>query len=186
MKIKVIINRIIMNKLLKFALFFAVVVIGLGSCKPKQSAYRSVYEAAKEREMEDNTQTVAPVNKPAYPVYEAKNYEDEKVRHEKITAVYESDASGLRAYNVVIASLAVKTSAELLKSKMEKEGHRIILAQNEQGMYRVIIASYDNKPAAVEKRNEITHAYQSQGSTDFLRKTYGIPFNDLWILQRQY
>ena len=29
-------------------------LIAFGSCKPKQSAYKSVYEAAKEREMEEN------------------------------------------------------------------------------------------------------------------------------------
>jgi len=178
-----------MNKLSGFVLLLAF-VIGFGACKPKQSAYKSVYEAAKEREMNETTQQApAAVSKPAptYPVYSSQdNYSDEKVRQEKITAVNEADASGLRAYSVVIASLAVKPGADALKAKMENEGNKIILAQNEQGMYRVIIASYDDKASAVEKRNEIRDSYQSKGSTDFLRKTYGIPFDDLWILQRQY
>ncbi len=176
-----------MNKLFKFSLLLAL-IIAFGSCKPKQSAYQSVYEAAKEREMEDNTQTATNVNKPAYPVYEAPqpDYDAEKVRQEKITAVYDSDASGLRAYNVVIASLAVKPSADNLKSRMEKDGYRVILAQNEQGMYRVIIASYDDKPSAVDKKTEIVRSYQAKGDTDYLRRTYGIPFNDVWILQRQF
>lgn len=174
-----------MNKLFKLALLFTLVV-GFGACKPKQSSYKSVYEAAQQRNMEENTQTTSTVNKPAYPVNNTTNYDNEKVRQEKITTVYESDASGLRAYNVVIASLAVKPSAEALKSKIEKDGYRVILAQNEQGMFRVIIASFDDKPSAVDKRNEIRSIYQSKGSEDFLRKTYGIPFNDLWILQRQY
>ena len=173
-----------MNKLFGFGLLLAM-VISFGACKPKQSAYQSVYEAAKEREMEENTKTTTTVNKPAYTVPEV-NYDDEKVRQEKITPVYDSDASGLRAYNVVIASLAVKPSAEALKTKMENDGYKVILAQNEQGMYRVIIASYDDKPSAVDKRNEITQVYQSKGDVEHLRKTYGIPFNDLWILQRQY
>jgi len=82
--------------------------------------------------------------------------------------------------------LAVKPGAEALKAKMENEGYRVILAQNEQGMYRVIIASYDDKPSAVDKRNEIRSIYQAKGDTEHLRKTYGIPFDDLWILQRQY
>ncbi|MFR9166693.1 MAG: SPOR domain-containing protein [Dysgonomonas sp.] len=177
-----------MNKFVGLGLSLGLLVV-LGSCKPKQSAYQSVYQAAKEREMTENTQpvTTAPVTKePAYPVYDSKNYDSEKVRQEKITAVYESDASGLRSYNVVMASLAVKPSADALKSKMENEGYKVILAQNEQGMYRVIIASYDDKPSAVEKRNEISRKYQSMGSTAYLKKTYGVPFDDLWILQRQY
>ena len=169
-----------MNKLFGLSLLLALVV-GFGSCKPKQSAYQSVYESAKEREVTGN-QPATTVNKPAYPAY---NYDNEAVRQEKITPVYESDASGLRAYNVVIASLAVKPGAEALKTKMEQDGYRVILAQNEHGMYRVIIASYDDKPSAVDKRNEIVNKYQAKG-VDFVRKAYGIPFNDLWILQRRY
>lgn len=174
-----------MKKLFGFGLIIALVST-LGSCKPKQSAYKSVYEAAKEREVEENQTQPAATNKPTYPVYSSNDYSDEKVRQEKITPVYDTDAAGLRAYNVVIASLAVKPGAEALKAKMEREGYRVILAQNEQGMYRVIIASFDDKPSAVEKRNEIRDAYQAKGSTEQLRKTYGIPFDDLWILQRQY
>ncbi len=174
-----------MNKIIGIGII-SIFMIAFGSCKPKQSAYKSVYESAKEREMEENNLTTEQVNKPAYPVYSPEEYENEAVRQEKITPVYDSDASGLRAYNVVIASLAVKPGAEALKQKMERDGYNVILAQNEQGMYRVIIASFDDKPSAVDKRNEISSIYQSKGSTDFLRKTYGIPFDDLWILQRQF
>lgn len=171
-----------MNKLLGIGLALSLLV-GFGSCKPKQSAYKSVYEAAKERELDENKST-APVTTPAYPTYS--NVESEPVRSEKITPVYETDASGLRAYSVVIASLSVKPNAEALKTRMEQEGYRVILAQNAQGMYRVIIASYDDKASAVNERNAIRDKYLSMGTSDTLRKTYGIPFDDLWILQRQY
>jgi len=175
-----------MNKLFGLGILLALLV-SVGACKPKQSAYKSVYDAAKEREMEENAQqSNIAVDKPAYPVYSSDDYSNESVRTEKITPVYDADASGLRAYNVVIASLAVKPGAEALKTRMENDGYNIILAQNEQGMYRVIIASFDDKPSAVDKRNEIRSAYQAKGDTDYLRKTYGIPFDDLWILQRQY
>ena len=43
-----------MNKnLIGIGLALALVIV-FGSCKPKQSAYKQVYEAAKEREMEEN------------------------------------------------------------------------------------------------------------------------------------
>lgn len=172
-----------MNKLLGFGLALSIVV-AFGSCKAKQSAYKSVYESAKERELEENKTTTS-TSTPVYPTYSS-NADNEPVRTEKITPVYESDASGLRAYSVVIASLSVKPNAETLKSRMEEEGYRVILAQNAQGMYRVIIASYDDKASAVNERNQIRDKYLSRGSSDVLRKTYGIPFDDLWILQRQY
>ncbi len=173
-----------MNKLLGFGLALSLLVT-FGSCKPKQSAYKSVYESAKERELEENKAQPTTVTKqPTYPAYT--DASTEKVRPEKITPVYASDAAGLRAYSVVIASLSVKPNAEALKARMEQEGYKIILAQNEQGMYRVIIASYDDKAAAVNQRNAIRDKYLASGSADVLRRTYGIPFDDLWILQRQY
>ena len=42
------------------------------------------------------------------------------------------------------------------------------------------------KDSAVAKRSEIYEKYSAKGDTDFLRRTYGVPFNDLWILQREY
>ncbi|MEN9919275.1 MAG: hypothetical protein RL662_1711 [Bacteroidota bacterium] len=170
-----------MNKFLGFGLALSLLVV-FGSCKPKQSAYKSVYQAAKERELEDNKTTPST---PTYPAYTS-NVENEPVRSEQITAVYDEDAEGLRAYSVVIASLSVKPNAEVLKKRMEQEGYRVILAQNTQGMYRVIIASHDDKAAAVNVKNDIRNKYQAKGTNDVLRKTYGIPFDDLWILQRKY
>ena len=69
---------------------------------------------------------------------------------------------------------------------MVSEGHQVILAQNEQGMYRVIVASYDDKQQAAAKREQLYSTYSAKGDTDYLRRTYGVPFNDLWILERQY
>ncbi len=152
------------------------------SCKPKQSAYKSVYEAAKEREMQETSNESNTVVKPVGTLSPV----EVSVRKEKVTPVYNSDAAGLKSFNVVIASLSVKLNAESLKSRMENEGYSVILAQNEQGMYRVILASYDEKQYAAEKRNEIFEKYSAKGDTDYLRRTYGVPFNDLWILQREY
>lgn len=158
-------------------------VIMFGSCKPKQSAYKSVYEAAKEREIDENTSTPSVATRPASPSYTSSS---ESVKKEKITPVYESDAAGLKAYSVVIAAMSMKPNAESLKQRIEKDGYKVILVQNEQGMYRVIIASYDSKDQAVAKKNEILSAFSNVGDSETLRKKYGIPFNDWWILQREY
>ena len=165
-----------------YALILATLVVLGTSCKPKQSAYKQVYEAAKEKEMQEAASQPTTVVKDAasLPPVEV------SVRKEKVEPVYASDASNLKKYSVVIASLSVKLNAESLKSRMEAEGYPVILAQNEQGMYRVIVASYDDKESAIAKRDEIYRKYSAKGDTEYLRKTYGIPFNDLWILERQY
>jgi cell division septation protein DedD len=158
-------------------------VIAFGSCKPKQSAYKSVYESAKEREMEENATASASVSRPATTT---PSYTTESVKKEKVTPVYESDASGLKAYSVVIAAMAMKPGAESLKQRMGSEGYNIILARNDQGMYRVIIASYDSKEQAVAKKNEILAKFRGSGDATTLKNKYGIPFDDWWILQREY
>ena len=165
-----------------FALILtALMVLGI-SCKPKQSAYKQVYEAAKEREIQQSASQPTTVVKDASPLPPV----EVSVRKEKVEPVYAVDAAGLRRYSVVIASLSVKLNAESLKERMENEGYKVILAENEQGMYRVIVASYDNKNDAVAKREEIYNRYSALGSTEFLRSRYGVPFNDLWILEREY
>jgi cell division septation protein DedD len=152
------------------------------SCKPKQSAYKQVYEAAKEREMQQTASQPITVVKDASPLPPA----EVSVRKEKVEAVYPTDAAGLRRFSVVIASLSVKLNAESLKNRMESEGYSVILAQNEQGMYRVIVASYDDRAQAAAKRDEIYRIYSAKGDTNYLKRTYGVPFNDLWILERAY
>lgn len=173
-----------MNKLLAFSMALAV-AIGFASCKPKQSAYKSVYEAAKEKEQEESKNSESVV-KPAYPAYNSKTNDETTVRSEKIKPVYDIDASGLKTYSVVIASLSVKPNAEALKTKIQNDGYKVILAQNEAGLYRVIIASYNDKSQAAAKRTEVVNFYTSKGDTEYLKKTYNIPFDDLWILERQY
>src|SRR5690554_5019759 len=165
-----------------FALILASLLVLGASCKPKQSAYKQVYEAAKEREVQQSASQPTTVVKDASPLPPV----EVSVRKERVEPVYANDAAGLKRFNVVIASLSVKLNAESLKNRMENEGYSVILAENEQGMYRVIVASYDSKEQAAAKREEIYNKYSAKGDTDFLRRTYGVPFNDLWILERDF
>ena len=171
-----------MKKVFQISLALLCLSFIVTACKPKQRAYKSVYEAAKEREMQEASTGANTVVKPAGTLSPV----EVSVRKEKVTPVYNSDEAGLKSFNVVIASLSVKLNAESLKSRMEDEGYNVILAQNEQSMYRVIVASYDDKESAARKRNEIYEKYSTKGDTDYLRRTYGVPINDLWILQREY
>lgn len=168
-----------MKKILGFGLAL-MVVAGFSSCKPKQSAYKSVYQAAKEREMQQaktttNTRTATPVTTLQAPV-----------RTEKVTAVDANDAGNLKAFSVVVASLSVKPNADALKGKLEEDGMKVILAQNEKGMYRVIVGSFDDRESADAQRASIMQRYSTAADVATLKKVYGIIFDDLWILKRAY
>lgn len=143
-------------------------ILAFGSCKPKQSAYKAAYEQAKEKETTTapvetytDTEDVAPVSKP--------RTTDAATRQERIRAAQGEDASGLKRFSVVIGSFKNKTNAYSLKERMQGEGYKALLGENEQGMLRVIVSSFDTKADAIESRD----AVRSQ-------------FHDAWILERQY
>ena len=72
-------------------------------------------------------------------------------------------------YNVVVGSFENKEKALTLQVNLEKEGYNPIIAQNEKGMYRVIIAGYDSERLAYDMCKE-------------LRSKYPKRFGDAWIL----
>ena len=169
-------------KKIHFALALIALVLLGTSCRPRQSAYRQVYEAAREREMQlqaaQPTVVIRDNNAPLPPV-------EVSVRQERVEAVRPADAAELRRYSVVVAAMSVRLNAESLQRRLQAEGHQVILAQNEQGMFRVIVGSFDTRHQAEAQRQQLHRTYAAKGNPDFLRRTYGIPFNDLWILARQ-
>ena len=108
------------------------------------------------------------------------------VRQESISPIFATDAANLRRYSVVVASLGNRGNAETLQRRLQNDGHHVILAQNERGMFRVIVGSFDNQFQAIAQKDELRRRYSAMGSPDFLIRMYGIPFNDLWILGRHF
>ena len=158
-----------MKKIWLFGAAIAMVV-SFGSCKPKQSAYKAAYEQAKEKEIttapaQVEEEVIAPVSKP--------RTSSAAVRQERVTAVTGEDANGLRRYSVVIGSFKNKTNAYALKERMQNAGYKAILAQNEEGMLRVIVSSFDEKADAADSR-------------DAIKAKYAPNFQDAWLLERQY
>ncbi|MCD7930456.1 MAG: SPOR domain-containing protein [Tannerellaceae bacterium] len=151
----------------------ACMILAFGSCKPKQSAYKAAYEQAKEKEttapvevVEEEVVEIVPVSKPSTT--------SEVTRQEKIKPAQGEDASNLKRYSVVIGSFQNRTNAHSLKERMQNEGYNPVLGENEQGMLRVIITSFDDKADAYESRNAIKAKYGPNN------------FQDAWILKRQY
>ncbi len=160
-----------MNMSKIFAVTVAAVALSLSftSCKPKQSAYHAAYERAQQRQIAQQAAAEDEVRPMPAPVAA----EDASVREEKVTPTDGADANGLKAYSVVIGSFQNITNARSLRERMLGEGFPAILAQNEEGMYRVIVTSFDTKSEAVTSRESI-------------KSRFAPLFSDAWILMRAY
>lgn len=133
----------------------------LGSCKSKESAYKTVYERAQERAVEEPAPVYTPAPAPVA---------DVAVKKEKVTAI---EGSGLKRFSVVVGSFINKTNASSLKEIMGNQGYKAILVQNQQDMYRVIVASFDDRAGAAAER-------------DRLKSEYYPDFQDAWLLEQEY
>lgn len=154
----------------KILLFGAAIccMFTLGSCKSKSSAYKTAYEQARANDNywedeEEDVEEVSDVEEISY----------ESVRQEKVNAVQGEDFSGLKRYSVVIGSFRNSTNAFSMKERMTREGYKPVIAENEDGMLRVIVASYDTRADAVRSR-------------DAFKAKYAPNFQDTWLLERSY
>ena len=149
-----------------FASLALISLISLSSCKAKQSAYRKAYEQAKQREVatqdaNPTAQYEAPAASAAAPV---------TVRKERVSTYSGEDATRLKRFSVVVGSFQNPTNARSLKDRMEGQGYNAVLATNDAGMLRVIVASYDTRDEAVASR-------------DAIRSRFAPDFKDAWLLE---
>lgn len=150
-------------------------VVGLGSCKSKKSAYRKAYEEAKQREIA--TQDVS----------RAVTYEEPKigtatetmvsvapvpVRKERVSVLDGENSGHLKRYSVVIGSFQNPTNAKSLRERMTSKGYNAVLAKNEMGMLRVIVSSFDTREEAVASREAIKSRFAPE-------------YKDAWILANE-
>lgn len=156
-----------MIKKVLVALGTVALIGGLSSCKPKESAYKAAWERAKQREIareeEQKQDEIIPVV--------VSNTNDSDVRTERVTPAAGEDPNGLKDFSVVIGSFQNATNARSLKERMNGEGYNATIAQNEQGMYRVIVTTFDTKEEAIRSRETIKNIYAPS-------------FQDAWILLR--
>ena len=164
-----------------------IVVLGMGlcialsftSCKSSGSAYKKAYEKAKQQELASSAaeETVAtPVTAEpvvSAPVQTTPTANVGTVREEKVELV---SGAGLKAYSVVCGSFGVKANAEGLKQKLDGEGYSAKVVYNaERNMYRVVVASYDDRMQAAQARDDFKAKHP--GNADFQKA---------WLLYRVY
>lgn len=150
-----------------------VMVLGLGSCKSKKSAYRKAYEEAKQREIatqdvsrsvtyeEPKTVTPATVETPSV-----------TIRKERVSVLEGENSNNLKRYSVVIGSFQNPTNAKSLREKMTAKGYNAVLAKNEMGMLRVIVSSFDTREEAAASR-------------DAIKSRFAPEYKDAWILANE-
>lgn len=149
-----------------FASLALITLVSLSSCKAKQSAYRKAYEQAKQREVAtQDTKPAAEYEAPA-----ASTAAPVTVRKERVSTYSGEDATRLKRFSVVVGSFQNPTNARSLKDRMEGQGYNAVLATNNAGMLRVIVASYDTRDEAVASR-------------DAIRSRFAPDFKDAWLLE---
>ena len=141
------------------------VALAFTSCKSSESAYKKAYEKAKQQELaeapaaEEVEAVAAPVVAAPVAAAQAAPVEVGTIREEKVQLVSGAD---LKAFSVVCGSFGVKANADGLKSKLDADGYNAkVVFTADKNMYRVIVASYDDRVQAAQARDNFKAKYAS-------------------------
>ncbi len=91
------------------------------------------------------------------------------VKEEKVKVIEEEDKSF--KYYVIIGSFKVLTNAKNYKSSLIDEGFTPVILENENGLYRVSVAAYNDEMDARQKVGTIRNQYEK--------------YDDTWLLIRK-
>ncbi len=138
-----------MKKTIRFFLVAAIVALTASACKSKQKV--AEIPTGANIEATAPTTVVNPVTTPSAPVVS----EPEVTRNESFKLT-DGDQNALRfKYHVVVGSFSKQTNAKGLQSTLNSEGNNAIIVVNEQGMFRVLIASFNEYSQARTRINQI-------------------------------
>ena len=157
-----------MTNTIKLFFLLAIVSLVASSCKSKQKvAEITGANVTVAESVPVTTVTTTTTTSPETPA-EPEIAEPEITRNESFSlSDGESDALNLK-YHVVVGSFKSQSNAKGLKETLVSEGNKAFVVINEQSMYRVIIASYNQYAQARTKINGINDR-----------------FADAWVLVQQ-
>ena len=139
-----------MKKIVGMFLMAAIVLTGSTSCKSKQKVTEisgaNVEATAKTNTASATASTTATAAS-----------ETEKTRNEKFSlAEGETNIAAFNSkYHVVVGSFSIQQNAKNLQRTLNSEGNNALVVVNEQGMFRVLIASFNEYTQARERINQI-------------------------------
>ena len=139
-----------MKKIVGMFLMAAIVLAGSTSCKSKQKV-TEISGANVEATAKTNT-AAATASTTATAATET-----EKTRNEKFSlAEGETNIAAFNSkYHVVVGSFSIQQNAKNLQRTLNSEGNNALVVVNEQGMFRVLIASFNEYTQARERINQI-------------------------------
>ncbi len=104
------------------------------------------------------------------PKVKEKAEQDIVVKEERVTLVDQTNNEVFKYY-VIIGSFRVLENARKYKEQLINEGFTPILLENENGLYRVSIAAYNEELPARKKIGNIRNTYEK--------------YDDVWLLIRK-
>ncbi|GAB1415817.1 hypothetical protein MASR2M117_12230 [Paludibacter sp.] len=142
-----------MNKTFRLLFYVLIVGVSMVSCKSKQ-AVTEIKSAT------TPATTTAPVPEVKKPVVN-QPAEPEVTRSETFKmAAGETNSTGFnKKYHVQVGAFKNHDNARNLRTKLVSEGNSALIVENENGMLRVIIASFDEYQEARAKINQIKSSY---------------------------
>lgn len=150
---------ILFNRSKSLIAILLLTVILFSCCKSNQEAFNSAYRKLKDKNEEvqlaEKAKTASNVSKEM-----TQTFVDTTSVHppENITLVL-GEPINLSNYSIVARSFMNKTNARSYQGRMEDEGFPAILVQNEELMYRIIIASFKTESEARGKLQQIRQSF---------------------------
>ncbi len=137
----------------------SITILSLNSCKSKQqvTTIPAAYVTASSDTVPSSTPEVTPAPVVSTPV----SSQPEEVRDEKFELDKEENNTQAinQKYHVVVGSFKNRDNAKGLQNSLNNEGNEVTIVVNEHGMYRVLIASYNEYQQAREKINQISSRF---------------------------
>ena len=125
-----------MRRTIRLIIALAIVLTATSACKTKQKIAEVPAGA--------NIKATAPKTVVQEPVQEPVVAEPEVTRNENFSLVDGESGSLKYKYHVVVGSFSKQENAKGLQRTLKSEGNNALVVVNEKGMYRVLIASYND------------------------------------------
>jgi cell division protein FtsN len=147
-----------MNRTLKLMMAIGVVMMATSACKTKQKIAEIPAGA--------NIVATAPTTTPTTTTHVAEKAPvqtatSEVTRNENFSlAEGETNTDALKfKYHVVVGSFSKQANAKGLQTSLNSEGNRSVIVVNEKGMFRLLIASFNDYNQAHVRIKEITNRF---------------------------
>ena len=140
-----------MRRTIRLIIALAIVLTATSACKTKQKIAEVPAGA--------NIKATAPKTVVQEPVQEPVVAEPEVTRNENFSLVDGESGSLKYKYHVVVGSFSKQENAKGLQRTLKSEGNSAIIVVNEKGMYRVLIASYNDYNQAHARIKQIADRF---------------------------